>query len=476
MDLHISLVGRRGLAGEVYRQLRDAVLDGRLRAGEALPSSRELARRLQTSRNTVVEAYDRLRAEGYLVTRIGAGTFVRDGVRNRTTATAGASPLRPRALWDSVPEIADQSAASVEYDLRPGIPDVGRFPFAAWRTRLAWQLRPGATGHGTYTNAAGDLRLRGAIARHIAVSRAVRASVEQVLITSGSQQAVDLITRVLLEPGDLVGVEDPGYHVARRAFVVHGCRVTGVPVDGEGLVVERIPPGCRCVYVTPSHQYPLGVTLSMGRRQQLLAWADANNGFIIEDDYDSEFRYAGRPLEPLHCLDDGGRVLYVGSLSKVLLPTLRLGFAVVPEPLHPALRKARQLTDWHSPLPLQVAAATFIEEGLLAQHVRRMRRVYAERHDRMMRALARDLGDALTPVPSRCGLHITAIFDNPSFADRAVAVRAAERGVAVLPLDYHFVDRPAYPGLIFGYGAIEAEAIDEAVRRLRDCVRAERPT
>jgi GntR family transcriptional regulator / MocR family aminotransferase len=474
MELHVSLVGRRGLAGEIYRQLRDAILEGRLRAGEALPSSRELARQLHTSRNTVVEAYARLRAEGFLVTRVGAGTFVRAGMRARIPAAADASSLRPRALWDSLPDFGDPSAASAEYDLRPGIPDAATFPHAAWRTRLARQLRPAAIGRGTHIDAAGDPRLRAALARHVAVSRGVRAAPDQVFITSGSQQAIDLIARVLLEPGDVVGVEDPGYPLARRAFEAHGCRVAGVPVDDEGLVVDAIPAGCRCVYVTPSHQYPLGVRLSMARRQQLLAWADANEGAIIEDDYDSEFRYGGRPLEPLHCLDGGGRVLYVGSLSKVLLPTLRLGFAVVPRPLQAALRKARCLTDWHSPVPLQAAAAEFIEDGLLARHIRRMRRVYAERHERTMGAVARHAAGVLTPIPARLGLHIAALFDDAAVNDQEVAKRAAERGVAVLPLAYHFITRSPRPGLLLGYGAVAVGAIDEAIRRVCASVPANR--
>jgi GntR family transcriptional regulator / MocR family aminotransferase len=470
VDLHISLVGRRGLTGEICRQLREAVLEGRLQEGETLPSSRELARRLQTSRNTVVEAYERLCAEGFLVSRVGAGTFVRKVVHTRTPETVDGSPLRPRPLWNAIPDAFDLSATAVEYDLRPGLPDAGRFPFAAWRARLGRQLRPAAVGRGLHIDAAGSPRLRAAVARHIAISRGLRVSDAQVFVTSGSQQAVDLIARVLLEPGDVMAVEDPGYPLARRAFVAHGCRVIGVPVDGEGIVVSSIPAGCRGVYVTPSHQYPLGVTLSMARRQQLLAWADANDGFIVEDDYDSEFRYGDRPLEPLHCLDAARRVLYVGSLSKVLLPTLRLGFAVVPESLHVALRKAKHLTDWHSPVPLQEAAAEFIDDGLFAQHIRRMRSLYADRHDRIMLTLGAELAGILTPVPSRCGLHIAATFDDPDVDDHAVAVCAAERGVAVLPLSYHFVQRQPQPGLIVGYGGIGSGAIREALARVRDCV------
>jgi GntR family transcriptional regulator/MocR family aminotransferase len=419
----------------------------------------------------VLTAYERLRAEGFLRSRVGAGTFVSPGIRPRPPAGPTRSPLRPRALWDDIPEAPDMSATRPEFDFRPGIPDAARFPYDAWRARVARQLQHHVVGTGTHIGAAGHPALRAALARHLAVSRAVRVTPDDVIVTNGSQQAIDLIARVLLAPGDRVAVEDPGYPLPRRAFQAHGCRVTGVPVDAEGLVVDAIPGRVRLVYVTPSHQYPLGVAMSMARRQALLAWASRANATIVEDDYDSEFRYGGRPLEPLQSLDGSGRVLYIGSLSKVLLPTLRLGFLVAPPPLHAALRKAKFVSDWHTAVPMQGAAAQFIDDGLLAQHIRRMRRVYAERHERIMHTLEHDFRGYLTPLPSAGGLHLAAwLRGGRRGSDRAVSERAAAQGVALLPLVRNFADARPRPGLLFGYGAIPTDRIEEGLRRLRRCL------
>jgi GntR family transcriptional regulator/MocR family aminotransferase len=246
--------------------------------------------------------------------------------------------------------------------------------------------------------------------------------------------------------------------------------VAGVPVDEEGLVVDAIPRGVRLIYVTPSHQYPLGMAMSMARRQALLAWANRVNAAIVEDDYDSEFRYGPRPLEPLQTLDESGRVLYIGSFSKVLLPTLRLGFVVAPPPLHAALRKAKHLADWHTAVPMQAAAAQFIEDGLLAQHIRRMRRIYSERHERIVRALERDFRGLLTPLPSTGGLHLAALLDGQqSASDQDIVERAAAQGVAVFPIAYHYTATPPRQGLMFGYGAIPTDRIEPGLRRLRGC-------
>jgi GntR family transcriptional regulator/MocR family aminotransferase len=471
MDLHLNLKGQRQLSGQVYRQLREAILDGRLRAGEALPSSRALAESLQVSRTTVLIAYERLRAEGFLGSRLGAGTYVSDGVRPRAAAGPADSPLRPQALWDELPEGPDMASLGVDYDFRSGIPDSSLFPFAEWRARMARQLQPRSVGKGSHIGAAGLPELRAAVARHITVSRGVRATADDVFITNGSQQAIDLIARVLLQPGDRVAVEDPGYPPPRRAFQAQGLRVQQVPVDAEGLVVDAIPSRVRLVYVTPSHQYPLGMALSLGRRQALLAWARRNDAAIVEDDYDSEFRYGGRPLETVQGLDQSGRVIYVGSLSKVLLPTLRLGFLAAPRPLHSALRKAKYVADWHTEVPGQGAAAQFIDDGLLAQHIRRMRRIYAERHELMLRILERDFGGMLTPLPSGGGLHFAALLDKRrGSGDRAVVQRARAAGIALAPLSYFHVEAPPRAGLLLGYGAIRTDRIEAGLRRLRRCL------
>ena len=471
MDLHITLTTQQPVSGAMYGQIRDGILEGRLRPGSALPSSRELARSLEVSRNTVVAVYERLRAEGFVKTRIGAGTFVSDRVRPRMQVERRPSPLRARPVWSEIPEGLDLSATSVEFDFRPGIPDASRFPFAAWRARVARQIRPRTIGAGTLIGAAGHAGLRAAIARHVGLSRAVRASTAEVLITSGSQQALDLVARVLIEPGGMVVVEDPGYPLPRRLFRSHGARVVGIPVDDEGLIVDRIPEGTRVVYVTPSHQYPLGMAMSMGRRQALLAWAERADAAVIEDDYDSEFRYGGRPLESLQGLDGSGRVLYVGSFSKSLLPTLRLGFLVAPEPLHSALRKAKHLADWHTTLPAQAALAELIDDGLLARHIRRMRRIYAERHAAVMEILTRDFSGRLTPLPGAGGLHLTVLLDErDASCDLAIAERALARGVAVLPLSYHYDGDGARPGFLIGYGAVAAARIEEGLSRLGSCL------
>ncbi|WP_240197082.1 PLP-dependent aminotransferase family protein [Nonomuraea lactucae] len=454
----MTLTGRGDLAAQVYRQFLEAILDGRLRSGERLPPTRELARQLEISRNTVAVAYDRLVADGFLVGRAGAGTFVSaEPVRSRA---APRGVVQPRALWRSLPDVVAPTAPA-EYDFRVGVPDPRLFPMEAWRRLVARELRANAAAAG-YGDPSGHEGLREAIARHIGISRSVRAGTGDVLITNGAQQALDLIGRVLIEPGACVAVEEPGYRPARLLFRSLGARVAGVPVDGEGIDVPAIPSTARLVYVTPSHQFPLGTPMSLARRAALLAWAERRQAVIIEDDYDSEFRFGDRPLEPLQSLDRAGRVVYVGSFSKALLPALRLGFLVAPASLAPALRAARQLTDWHGALPTQAALARFIDEGLLARHIRKATREYAARHALIADALSRD--ERLRVVPSAAGLHICARLA------AGVSVRPAP-GLAVDPLEAHCGEEPAQHGLIIGYGAIRQDAIPGGLRLLRQSLR-----
>jgi GntR family transcriptional regulator/MocR family aminotransferase len=469
-EVHVSLVGRKDLAGEIYRQLRRAILDGRLPPGGRLPPTRELAGRLSVSRTTVAVAYDRLGGEGFVTSRVGAGTFVSAaaaGSRDRPRPAGGA--LRPRPVWDSiaVPTVFDHPA---EFDFRPGIPDARLFPYQTWRRLLAQQLRPAAVGGGVYGDPAGHPALRQAIAGHVGLSRGVQTGAGNVVVTNGTQQAVDLVARVLLEPGDRVAVETPGYGPPRRLLRSLGAEVAAVPVDAEGLVVEAIPPGARLVAVSPSHQFPLGMAMSLPRRMALLAWAERHGGAIVEDDYDSEFRYSGRPIEPLQTLDQHGRVLYVGTFSKTMLPTLRLGFVVVPEPLVEAVRAAKFVADWHTPLPTQAALAGFIDQGYLARHIRRMRRVYQERHQLVVGILADRFSDRLKLVPSSTGLHVTATVPGATPAElEALLERALAAGVALLPLSTWDAGPPSQPGLVLAYGAIPTARIEEGLRRLRRC-------
>jgi GntR family transcriptional regulator / MocR family aminotransferase len=298
------------------------------------------------------------------------------------------------------------------------------------------------------------------------VSRSVRADASDVHVTQGAQQALHLIGRVMIAPGDCVAVEEPGYPPARALFASLGARVVGVPVDEEGIDVSALPADARLVYVTPSHQYPLGVPMSLVRRMALLSWARRHDSVIVEDDYDSEFRFADRPLDPLQSLDRDGRVIYVGSFAKTLLPMLRLGFLIAPPPLHQALRSARQLTDWHGDVVGQGALAELIDEGLLARHIRRATRVYAERHAVLVETLRRDFAGWLTVLPSVAGLHVCARLapGGPAPLDSVLAAARA-LGVSAPTLAARCAG-PPQQGLVLGYGLIGADRIPEGLRRL----------
>jgi GntR family transcriptional regulator/MocR family aminotransferase len=465
---HVSLVGRTDLGGEIYRQIRQAILDGRLRPGERLSPTRELATTLRVSRSTVTVAYENLLAEGFATSHTGAGTFVSHQLEARRPASktrrSTVRALQVRGVWETISPPPDFVRA--DFDFRIGLPDASLFPHRAWRRVVARALRSREMAAGVYEGPAGNWDLRAAIARHIGISRSVSTSPDDVIVTNGTQQALDIIARVLLEPGDVVAVEKPGYLPPKDLFRALGARVVGVPVDGEGLVVQALPTEARAVYVTPSHQYPLGVAMSLSRRRALLAWAERTNAVVVEDDYDSEFRFDGRPLEPLQTLDTTGRVVYVGTFSKTLLPALRLGFMVVPPALREAVNKAKYITDWHTATLAQSALARFIDEGTFARHVRRMSRIYGERHEVLTTAIRRNFDDYLDLVPSSTGLHVAAYAPGATVRHiEAIASRAFDLGVAIYP--FHVGLEPA--GFMLGYGAIEAAQIAEGLRQLRRC-------
>jgi len=472
MAFHVSLVGRKNLSREIYRQIRQAILDGRLSPGDQLSPTRELAQYLAVSRMTVTVAYERLAGEGFTRSRRGAGTFVSDSIaRSARPTRKDDGALRPRAVWSTV-NLATVFSQPARYDFRAGVPDASLFPHRSWQRCVTSALRSSDRKTGLYEHPAGREDLREAIARHIAISRGVDASVEDVMITNGTQQALDIIARVLLAPGERIAVEDPGYDPPRRLFRSLGLRVTGVAVDREGLIVDKLPTGVRAVYVTPSHQYPLGSTMTLPRRQALLDWARRSHAAIIEDDYDSEFRFGGRPLEPLQTLDNAGRVIYVGSFSKTMLPTLRVGFLVAPQPLREALQKARFVSDWHTATVVQAALARFIEEGEFARHIRRASAVYRERHALVTRTIAHDLAGRLELIPSQTGLHVAALGCGASVEQvAAVAMRAANLGVAVQVLSRLALGKPL-AGFMLGYGAIATGQIKEGLRKLQSCFKA----
>lgn len=462
MDLQISL-GAAGHTASIYRQLLDAILDGRLQAGERLPSSRDLAAQLQVARGTVNTAYERLVAEGFLVPRRGSGTYVCEEVtRTRSRRTRGGNPARPRSHWEHLTP-AMEEAPPLEFDLSIGGPDPELFPLAEWRRMVGASIGPSLTRRSVYARP-GHPELQSEIARYLGQSRSVQAERDDVLLTTGAQQGLDLCSRVLLAPGDQVAVEDPGYTAAVRLFASHRAQITGVPVDAEGLVVEQLPATARLVYVTPSHQFPTGAAMSLPRRTALLEWAARQGAVVLEDDYDSEFRYGDRPLEPLQSLDPDGRVIYLGSFSKTLSPMLRAGYVVAPAALQPALRQAKQLTDWQGDPVTQTALGRFMAEGRLAHHLRRAMRAYRQRREVLSDALAGH--PDLEPLPSAAGLHVCARFADPDVDDQAVAARAAESGIAVESLSPRFVQQPAWPGLLLGFRHISADRIPEAIHRL----------
>jgi GntR family transcriptional regulator / MocR family aminotransferase len=475
VDVLVSLGGRGDLTGQIYRQLRTMILDGRLIGGQRLPPSRELAAQLQVSRNTVVAAYDLLSAEGYVVGRAGSGTSVAPSVSMPVAApeTSADDGPQPRAPWRSLRVAAAVSAESARYDFRAGMPDPRLFPYQSWRRLVAEELRLSSVGSGGYGEPAGDPGLRTAIAHHVGAARAIAVSADQIIVTNGLQQALDLIGRVLLSPGDVVVVEDPGYRPPRTVFRMLQARVIAVPVDAEGLRIDAIPEAARLVYVTPSHQFPLGMAMSLRRRVDLLAWARRHDAVIVEDDYDSEFRYAGRPIEPLRALDSHDRVVYAGSFSKVMSPTLRLGFCIAPRSLFEAIRGAKFLTDWHTALPMQKALAKFINSGTLARHVRRLRPIYQQRHDLITHLIDRDLHRWLELIPSPAGLHVTATLRSQSAeAAGAVAARARRLDVDVDTLESEVVEANL-GGLIFGYGLISADDVPAGLARVRSALRGE---
>jgi GntR family transcriptional regulator/MocR family aminotransferase len=472
MEFHVSLVDRKNLSGEIYRQIRRAILDGRLRPKDALPPTRELARALSVSRTTVTVAYDRLAGEGFVFSRLGAGTFVSDHVTrrgNEPRTQKAEGRLRARRVWESIP-LPCAFVRRAEYDFRTGLPDTSLFPYERWRRSMPSERDSDDSRSGGYEHPAGHPALRVAIAHHIGVSRGVEASADDVTVTNGTQQAIDIIARVLLAPGDHVAVEDPGYAPARRVFESQGARVVGVPVDRDGLVVDALGRNIRLVYVTPSHQYPLGVPLSLPRRHQLLSWAERNDAAIIEDDYDTEFRFDGRPIEPLRTLDTTGRVIYVGSFSKTLLPALRMGFLTTPPSLRAAFHSAKAVTDWHTSTLSQIALARFMDDGIFARHIRRAGRVYRERHTIVVDTLAHQFSKHLELVPSAAGLHVAALARKAS-VERIVDVvrRASDAGVQVQTLAMFAVARRARAGLVIGYGGIPTQRIEEGLRRLRRC-------
>ena len=473
-----------GLQQQVYQGIRRAILDGVVKPGARLPSSRELAADLRVSRTTTLLAMDQLAAEGYVVSRSGSGTFVAGALPDERPRTTGAQPKAagrhpPLSKRGALLVATPPSAIRLPGPPRPfriGVPALDAFPISAWSRLMARRLRTTTTAQLDYGEAAGFPVLREAIADHVRAARGTECGPEQVVVVAGAQRAVAVLCQLLLDPGDAVWMEEPGYPGARSALLAAGARILPVPVDAEGLDVARAvrrAPRARLAYVTPSHQFPLGVTLSLRRRQELLNWARRSSAWVIEDDYDSDFRYAARPIPCLHGLDADGRVIYVGSFSKTMFPGLRLGFMIVPRDLADELTAARRASDLHPPRLEQAVLADFMQQGHYERHLRRARALCQQRLAALTEAARRHCGSALGIRPARTGLHVVADL---AFADAdRVFAEAAARGVEVMPLSayYHAAPRPPN-ALVLGFGGVRPDAIDDGMARLAAAIDAAR--
>jgi GntR family transcriptional regulator / MocR family aminotransferase len=463
---------------QVYRELARLILAGRLTAGSRLPSSRELARELGVARNTVLSALDQLTSEGYVEGRRGSGTYVATDlpdapplpIEGRPQRGSGRRfpPLAPRAR-----ALADGRHAPARLSglLAPGVADPGEFPFELWARLLAKSWRRPSLALATGGAAGGLLSLRAAIADYLRLLRGVRCEAEQVIIVSGTRQGLDLTARLLIEPGETAWLEDPGYLGLRGPLAAAGAKLVPVPVDAEGLDLASAPrhPNPRFISVTPSHQYPLGMTMSLPRRLQLLERARQADAWIFEDDYDSEWRYRGRPLAALQGLDPDGRVIYAGSFSKVLFASLRIGYLVVPRQALDAFLSARATLDDQPSLIAQPALAAFLAEGHFAAYLRRQRRIYRQRQELALAAARKHLAGLLDVPADPGGLHLAGYLE-PALAKRMDDVtasrRAGEAGIAVPPLSRYWIGRAPRQGLLLGYAAMPDAAIEPAFQRL----------
>jgi GntR family transcriptional regulator / MocR family aminotransferase len=458
---------------QLYDRVREAILTGQLPAGTRLPSVLGLASHLGVARNTVATAYDQLQAEGYLIGKVGSGTTVAVGIADQLPTLAGDDPTATAPK----PDLPEWQGATITGDpppLRAGMPALDAFPFETWARLLAHRARHSLRAVAAYQEPAGYRPLREAIAAHLAVARGVRCTAEQIIIVSGSQGALDLVARVLLDRGDGVWVEDPGNPGARGAFLGVDAHLRPVPVDDEGFDVRVAAarfPNARLAYVTPAHQFPLGVTMSLARRLELLEWARQTKAWIVEDDYDGEYRFRGRPLAALHGLDRAHRVIYVGTFSRMLFPSLRLGYLVSPPDLVDAFIARRRFVDRHPPILEQLALTDFITRRHFARHIRRMRTLYAVRGAALVAAIDAECGDLLNVRLPETGMHAVGWLPE-GVDDRIVARRANLDGIGVLPLSAFAIEPLRRGGLLLGYGGVPEGEMHGAVRRLARAIRS----
>ncbi len=484
IELERPVPGSRDAGRFVHRQLKDAIQDGRLAAGTQLPASRKSAAFFGLSRNTVAEVYDRLSNEGLVVARHGSGTYVADLPPEPAALPSPASTYRLNTFWlqedvttamgfwrDDL-SVVPRTASAM--DFRPALIDPRLFPFEVYRRVSAKQLRGLEKKPPAYKSPQGNqgnFHLREAITNHIALTRAVVCRSDDIVVTAGAQQAFDLLARILVTPGEtVVAVEDPGYPPMRVAFAAAGARIVPVEVDDEGLVVDSLPASLGIICVCPSHQFPLGVTMSKRRRAALVDFARRHGAVIVEDDYDGEFRFSDNPLQSLRAGDAADVVFYVGTFSKCMLPSLRLGFVVVPDWARRTLVAAKNCLDWHCSTPLQTGVSAFITERHLARHVRKMRHIYGRRRQILYALLKRDFSDWLEPIPSQYGMHVAAWARDGVDLDAAVQA-LARRSVKIHTLARYHLRQSARSGLVFGYGAVDVPEIERGLAELQGVLR-----
>ncbi len=476
---------------QLYDRLRMGIFTGQLAHGTRLPATRTLADQLGVSRNTVYIAYQQLLAEGYIDSKVGYGTSVARVTPETLLTLSSPSQVRQPAQDHTSRSHVSQRGMNMAHmpvmprpqvpsepgklpAFRAGVPALDLFPFQIWAQMVTRRVRYSLQNPSDNQDPAGYHPLREAIAAHIGVTRGVRCTADQVIVVAGAQAALDLAARILLDPGDMAWIEEPGYPGARGALEGAGAQLVPIPVKEDGLDVYagRIRcPQARVAYVTPSHQFPLGVTMSLAQRLALLEWANQANAWILEDDYDSEYRFSGRPLEALQGLDRTNRVIYLGTFSKVLFPALRLGYLVVPPDLRDIFVTVRHFVDRHVPILEQMALTDFMTEGHFTRHIRRMHTLYAQRRAALIAAVASELGELLEVHAPEAGMHLVGWLP-PHIDDSTVAQQAATYGVEVIPVSVFRSEPTRRGGLVLGYAAVDEQEIRDGVRRLAMAIRS----
>ena len=464
------------LVRQIYLCFRQAILQGVLRKHERLPSTRELAEQLAVSRTVVVLAYEQLLAEGFVQGRAGSGTYVAEGPEGgRPKVRESHADIRLSRFGSSLEavgprvDVPSKPPASLRYDFTYGRSDLETFPFETWRRMLLRHARRAPVRELDYGPAAGSANLREALSVHLRRSRAVVCDPSQVIVVSGSQQALDLIARVLIERGDRVAVENPCYQGTREVLRAAGARLLPVPVDGDGLDPARLPRRARMAFVTPSHQFPSGAILPLARRMGLLDWARRNAAVVVEDDYDGEFRYQEQPLESLQGLDTEGRVIYTGTFSRTIFSALRIGYLIVPKPLIAVFTSAKWLCDRHTATLEQETLAEFITSGMYERHLRRVRRRNAARREALLGAIDKHLGDRVEVTGHGAGAHVV-LWLRSRLSENAVIEQAASRDVGVYGISTYFMRQPSRKALVLGYSRMKEPDIREGIRRLSEVI------